>query len=366
MKITNEILTVIIPTYNEVGNIDNAINKISKALDGYNFRFLFVDDNSDDGTLKKINKFKSIQSNVDLIVRVGRRGLSGACIEGILNAKTPYIAIMDCDLQHDENLLKKMLNAFINDTNLDLVIGSRHTKKGSAKKGFSFVRELGSKLAIKFTKIILRINVSDPMSGFFMVKRSSIISKINKLQPNGFKILTDIIATNRNKLVIRELGYEFKKRHSGSSKMSVLVVLELIGLILSHLTLGIISVRFFLFGLVGFSGIFVQLISTYFLLKIINFSFFYSHLISIIITMTSNFFLNNALTFKDHSLIGRSFLRGLMSFYIICSIGAFANIAVAEKLFSNIEIWYFASFIGALVGALWNFIFSSIFTWKIR
>ena len=267
--------------------------------------------------------------------------------------------------KHDENLLKKMLNAFINDTNLDLVIGSRHTKKGSAKKGFSFVRELGSRLAIKFTKIILRINVR-PNEWFFMVKRSSIISKINKLQPNGFKILTDIIATTRNKLVIRELGYEFKKRHSGSSKMSVLVVLELIGLILSHLTLGIISVRFFLFGLVGFSGIFVQQISTYFLLKIINFSFFYSHLISIIITMTSNFFLNNALTFKDHSLIGRSFLRGLMSFYIICSIGAFANIAVADKLFGSLGIWYFASLIGALVGAFWNFIFSSIFTWKIR
>ncbi len=366
MKITNEMLTVIIPTYNEVGNIDNAINKISKALDGYNFRFLFVDDNSDDGTLKKINNFKSIQSNVDLIVRVGRRGLSGACIEGILNAKTPYIAIMDCDLQHDENLLKKMLNAFINDTNLDLVIGSRHTKKGSAKKGFSFVRELGSKLAIKFTKIILRINVSDPMSGFFMVKRSSIISKINKLQPNGFKILADILATSKGDLLTKELGYEFKKRNAGHSKMNFSIILELFGLILSHLSFGIIPIRFVLFGFVGFSGVIVQLISTYFFFKIVTLSFFYSHLISILITMTNNFYLNNSLTFKDHSLAGRSFFKGLISFYIVCSIGAFANIAVAEKIFNSIGIWYFASLIGALVGALWNFIFSSLFTWKTR
>ncbi len=366
MTNNNDILTVIIPTYNEVDNINNVIEKVSTVLNGINFRFLFVDDNSEDGTVEEINKFKSIRSNISLILRVGRRGLSGACIEGILNATTPYIAVIDCDLQHDENLLKKMLSAFQDDPNLDLIIGSRHVEKGSAKKGFSVIRELGSQLAIKLTKIILRINVSDPMSGFFMLKKSSINSIINKLQPNGFKILTDIIATSRNKLVIREFGYEFKKRHSGHSKMSLLVVLELIGLILSHLTLGLISVRFFLFALVGFSGIFVQLISTYFLFKIIGLSFFFSHLISIIITMTSNFFLNNAITFKDHSLIGRSFFRGLISFYVICSVGAFANIAVADKLFSSLGIWYFASAIGALVGAFWNFIFSSIFTWKIR
>ena len=148
--------------------------------------------------------------------------------------------------------------------------------------------------------------------------------------------------------------------------MSFTVVLELIGLLISHFTYGLISMRFILFGFVGSSGIFVQLFSTFFFLKIISFSFFYSQLFSIIIAMTSNYFLNNIITFKDHSLVGKSFYQGLLSFYMICSVGAFANIAIAEKLFNSIGIWYLASFSGAMVGAIWNFIFSSLFTWKTR
>ncbi len=363
---SSSLITVIVPTFNEVENIENFVINIRKVLSPYEFQILFVDDNSTDGTIEKINKFKSISDDVDLIVRIGRRGLSGACIEGIHAANSTYIAVIDCDLQHDEKLLVKMLDNFKENNDLDLIIGSRYVDKGESKNGFSFIRDFGSKIAVKITKKILKINVNDPMSGFFMAKKSSIQSSLQKLQPNGFKILVDILATCKGNLIIKELGYEFKKRQLGQSKMSFTVVLELIGLLVSHFTYGLISMRFFLFGFVGSSGIFVQLFSTYFFLKIISFSFFYSQLFSILIAMTSNYFLNNLITFKDHSLIGKSFLHGLFSFYIICSIGAFANIAIAEKLFNSSGIWYLASFSGAMVGALWNFIFSSIFTWKTR
>ena len=360
------LITVIVPTLNEVGNIEKFISRIQKVLEQTKFQILFVDDNSKDGTINRINEFKKRYDNIDLIVRVGRRGLSGACIEGIQKAKSTYFAVIDCDLQHDEKLLVKMLKAFNENKSLDLVVGSRHVNNGNSNKGLSYIRNLGSRYAIKLTQKLLKIEINDPMSGFFMAKKSSILSILNKLQPNGFKILADILATSRGNLITKELGYEFKKRDFGHSKMNFSVMLELLGLILSHLSFGIISIRFVLFGFVGFSGVIVQLMSTYFFFKIITLSFFYSHLISIFITMTSNFYLNNSLTFKDHSLAGRSFLKGLISFYIVCSIGAFANIAVAEKIFNSIEIWYIASLIGALIGALWNFIFSSLFTWKTR
>ena len=228
------LITVIVPTLNEVDNIEKFISRIQKVLEQTKFQILFVDDNSKDGTINRINEFKKRYDNIDLIVRVGRRGLSGACIEGIQKAKSTYFAVIDCDLQHDEKLLVKMLKAFNENESLDLVVGSRHVNNGNSNKGLSYIRNLGSRYAIKLTQKLLKIEINDPMSGFFMAKKSSIVSLLDKLQPNGFKILADILATCRGDLITKELGYEFKKRDLGQSKMSFSVILELLGLILSH------------------------------------------------------------------------------------------------------------------------------------
>ena len=359
-------LTVVVPTFNEFQNIQAIVEKIEVTLSKVDFEILFVDDNSDDGTIDAIKSLELRNERVSLLLRVGRRGLAGACIEGILSAKSDFVAVIDCDMQHDETKFLDMLSRFDENSNLDLVVGSRHSDEGEVAGGLSEIRAFGSNLAIWITQKLLRIKVKDPMSGFFMVKKMSVMPIIKNLQPNGFKILADMIASSKNQWNIEEVGYTFKKRKSGESKMNLTVALELLGLILSHLSFGWLSIRFVLFAFVGVSGVFVQLLSTFFLLHALGLPFLQSHILSIIIAMTSNFSLNNLLTYKDRSLVGPKYFKGLLSFYLICSAGALANIAVADFIFRNVGIWLLASISGALIGAIWNFIFSSIFTWRTR
>ncbi len=359
-------LTVVIPTFNEVENIRIIVEKIEQTLSPKDFKVLFVDDNSDDGTAEVIKELETEKSHVSLLSRFGRRGLAGACIEGIFAAKSNLVAVMDCDLQHDETKLLKMLSKLEKNPNLDLIVGSRYFDDGKVEGGLSRIRQIGSRLAIWSTQTFLGIKVKDPMSGFFMVRRSTMMPIINKLQPNVFKILADMIASSKGKWKIEEVGYEFKERQSGESKMSIGVAFELLGLILSHLSFGLLSIRFILFGIVGFSGIFVQLFSTFIFFSVLGLPFLQSHISSVVIAMTSNFSLNNLLTYKDRSLLGKNYFKGLISFYLICSAGALANVAIADFIFENIGLWLVASLAGALLGAVWNFIFSSIFTWKTR
>ena len=366
MRKTDNILTVIIPTYNEVGNILEIVKRLNKVLHGKKFNILFIDDNSLDGTIEKILQIKKEDDKVELIVRTTARGLASACIDGFINSNSEFVAVMDCDLQHDEKILPIMLEKLTSNNNLDLIVGSRYKEDGSSKSGFSTLRNFLSIFAISFTKFFLMIKLRDPMSGFFMIKKSKLNLLIPKLQPNGFKILADIVASSKGSLFIEEIGYDFKKRHSGESKMNLKVALELISLILSHLSYGFLSVRFILFAMVGLSGIFVQILSTYLLYEILNLPFLQSHIISVWFAMTNNFYLNNILTYRDRALNGQKYFKGLLSFYLICSIGALANVAFADFVYKNLKLWFFASMLGALLGALWNFIINSTFTWKVK
>ncbi len=359
-------LTIVIPTFNEKENIYLIISKLEETLVGINFKILFVDDNSTDGTIEEIRQIALVKPYVSLLLRIGRRGLAGACIEGLLTAKSDFVAVMDCDLQHEETKLVEMLQKFNNDKELDLVVGTRHLNDGSSEEGFNKARQLGSTIATRITNYILKLNTSDPMSGFFMVRQSSVIPIATKLQPEGFKILADMIASSQGKWKIDEVAYNFKKRLKGESKMEPAVAFELLGLLISHLTFGFLSLRFVLFLMVGFSGIFIQLFFTWIAFSLFEFSFLTAQSAGVIFAMTTNFYLNNLLTYKDRSLSGFKFLKGLVSFYLVCSVGAVCNVAIAKMTFEILAIWQIASLVGATVGAVWNFFFSSIFTWKVR
>ena len=359
-------LSIVIPTYNEKDNISKILEKLKDALKGINHEIIFVDDNSPDETSREIKFFMRKSSNIRLVHRIGRRGLSGAVIEGFFAANSDLVAVMDCDLQHDETKLSDMMDLFSKSTSLDIVIATRFTDEGEISDiAFSKIRKLGSKITTFLVKKLLNIKSSDPLSGFFMAKKETFLRSTDKLQTQGFKILADFLATEGKNIEIKELGYKFKNRITGESKMSFQTALELMGLILSQIFQGRVSIRFILFCMVGLSGIFVQLLITGASMFFIN-QFPTSQTLGIIAAMTSNYFLNNSITFKERKLQSFELIRGLFSFYLICSLGAFTNFAIASYIFDFSSNWLISSFIGAVFGAIWNFTLTSIFTWKSK
>ena len=359
-------LTIVVPTYNEKLNVRPLVSLLDKALVDVNWEVVFVDDDSPDGTADEVRELARTRLDVRVIHRIGRRGLSGACIEGILSSAAPYVAVMDGDLQHDETVLISMIASFNADPELNLVIGSRNVEGGSSGNGLSGIRSFGSDMATVMARKLLKIRVQDPLSGFFMIKLESFRDVVGELQRQGFKILTDLLSASRGSWKIKEIPFVFKERQYGQSKMDSAVTLEYFGLILARLTGGAISIRFVLFLFVGLTGILVQLLMVGIFLNVMFLSFFYSQILAVILAMTSNFFLNNILTYRDQSLSGKYILFGLLSFYFVCSLGAVANVAVANLVYNFVPLWILASFFGSVISSLWNFMSSKWLTWRVR
>ena len=359
-------LTIVVPTYNEKLNVRPLVSLLDKALVDINWEVVFVDDDSPDGTADEVRELAITRLDVRVIHRIGRRGLSGACIEGILSSAAPYVAVMDGDLQHDETVLISMIASFNADPELNLVIGSRNVEGGSSGNGLSGMRSFGSDVATVIARKLLKIQVQDPMSGFFMIKLESFREVVGELQRQGFKILTDLLSASRGSWKIKEIPFVFKERQYGQSKMDSAVTLEYFGLILARLTGGAISIRFVLFLFVGLTGILVQLLMVGIFLNVMFLSFFYAQILAVILAMTSNFFLNNILTYRDQSLSGKYILFGLLSFYFVCSLGAVANVAVANLVYNFVPLWILASFSGSVISSLWNFMSSKWLTWRVR
>lgn len=359
-------LTIVVPSFNERQNVEPLIKLLHKALDDIRWEAIFVDDDSPDGTADEVRRLERDWPNVRVIQRLGRRGLSSACAEGILASAAPIAAVIDADRQHDETKLVDMFKLFKANPDLDLVVGSRHLAGASASAGFSARRSAGSDIAIWLTRKLLKLDVTDPMSGFFMVKRQSFNEIALDIQKDGFKILADMLVTSRNRWNVREVGYEFRKREAGESKMNVAIVAEFLALIGTHMLGGIIPIRFLLFLAVGFTGVLVQLLTVWFTLNVKGDNFVAAQLTGVFVAMTTNFALNNILTYADRVLSGLAFVRGLISFYAVCSIGMIANVAVANYAYQILPYWMIASVLGAGVGAIWNFGASAAVTWRAR
>jgi len=357
-------LSVVVPTFNERDNVVTLFRKLETALAGVAWEVIYVDDNSPDGTWDVVRALAREDSRVRCIRRIGRRGLSGACIEGILASSAPCAAVIDADLQHDETQLPKML-ALLQGGEADLVVGSRYIEGGSADS-FDKQRAGFSMLATSVAKRLLRVEIADPMSGFFMIRRDRFEQLAPQLSTQGFKILLDIVATARGSLRIKEIPFTFGSRLHGESKLDSMVALDFLGLVLAKLTHDVVSLRFLLFAMVGSLGLFVHLAALFIALETFNVPFPEAQACGALLAMTSNFLLNNFLTYRDQRLKGFGILRGLLLFYLFCSVGLLANVGVAFSVYDQEPIWWLAGAAGALMGVVWNYAMSGLFVWRKR
>lgn len=357
-------LAVVVPTLHERENIAPLLTGLREALGHVTHEVIFVDDGSTDGTPELIAGIARTDRTVRLIRRHGRRGLSSAVMEGALSTAAPIVAVIDADGQHDESLLPELVAAVASGA-ADVAVGTRYAAGGSVgafNRGRSFI----SRAATKAAAIVTGTRLSDPMSGFFAIRHSSLLAAVPRLSGKGFKILLDLLASAREPLRVVEFPYRFRMRTAGSSKLDSAVALEFFVMLIDKRIGRVLPIRLLMFLSVGALGLGIHLTVLDVLLKDIGTSFQAAQTGAVITAMTCNFFLNNAFTYRDRRLRGVSILRGLATFYLICGLGALANIGIADLVYSSERRWWLAGVAGATIGALWNYVTSSIFTWRQR
>jgi dolichol-phosphate mannosyltransferase len=357
-------IAVIVPTLNERDNVPLVAAELVRVFGDTRWEVVFVDDDSPDGTMDVIRALAATDPRIRGIERIGRRGLAGAVIEGILSTSAPFVAVMDGDLQHDPATLPQMLR-LLKDGEADLVVGSRFVDADAAPAHQSAVRNAASAVANGLARRLLGVTLKDPMSGFFAVRRPVFAEVQERLSRHGFKILLDILASSQRPLSVREIRSAFRPRQAGESKLDGLVILDYAGLLLAKLTGGYVPIRFVLFSLVGGLGVVVHL-ATLRLALGLGTAFGPAQTAATLVAMVSNYALNNSLTFRDRRRRGLRFLTGLLLFIAVCSIGVVANVGVASLIYERDARWLLAGLAGAAIGAVWNYVANSVVTWRDR
>jgi dolichol-phosphate mannosyltransferase len=355
-------LAVVVPTYNEVDNLPILVERLEATLDGIDWELIVVDDDSPDGTAQRVRAIACQHPRVRLLQRVGRRGLSSACIEGMLATMAPYLAVIDADLQHDETLLPEMLRRLRQEP-LDVVIGSRYVAGGQLG-AWDRQRASMSQFATRLGQHLIKAEVKDPLSGFFMLRAEVLQDCVRELSGVGYKILLDLFATHPRPLRFVELPYQFSARHSGDSKLDEAVLWEYLLMLIQKWLGPMVPARFIAFSLIGGSGVFVHLLVLWISFKGFGASFLVGQSLAALVAMTSNFFLNNLFTYSDMRLRGWGLLRGWLSFVVACSVGALANVGIASWIFETHSLWVLSALAGILVGAVWNYAVTAVYTWK--
>jgi dolichol-phosphate mannosyltransferase len=352
-------LTVVIPTYKEAANVAAVVGRLDAALNDRRWHVVFVDDNSPDGTAEAVKALARIDPRISCLRRIGRRGLAGAVMEGALASAAPWILVMDADGQHDEALIASMIDrAEIGD--VDVVVASRYVDVGSAEGGLSRARRRGSRLATRLAQLATRLDLSDPMSGFFLVRRTALDAVAPRVSPHGFKVLFDILACAHPPMRAAELPLVFRPRLQGESKLDRRVVLEYLALLGSKASGDLISPRALVYAVVGATGLAVHLAV---LNGLRSLGFGEANLLAAAAAMTSNYLLNNEITYRDRRRRGVSLLWGYLKFASLCALGLAINLSVGEFAYEHLHNRDVSAVLGAVAAAAWNYGSTAVVLW---
>jgi dolichol-phosphate mannosyltransferase len=362
-------LSVIVPTFNESGNISEIVKRLDTVLAGFGWEVIFVDDNSPDGTAEIVRTLAADDRRIRLISRHNRRGLSSAVIEGMLAATADILAVMDGDLQHDETVLPRLYDAVARG-GADIASASRFLLEDGADGLSSEKRVHLSNTGIKAANRLFGLELTDPLTGFFVVRRNVVEDALPNLSEVGFKILLDILASASKPPRIVELPFKFRPRASGASKLDNRVLYDFLLFFIEKKLSRFLPVpsQFLSFALINTIGIGVHFSIFFPLVDFANVDFFPAQLIATIIAMAFNYSVNNFVTYHDRQLRGTDFYIGFVVFAALCALGIIANVGVASILHTQYENLFYAvpALAGALITVVWNYAATKAFVWGGR
>lgn len=353
-------LSLVICTLNEGEAIGPLIDETRGALEAAGvsaFEIIVVDDDSSDQTGAVVTAKAAADPRVRLIVRTGVRGLASAAVRGWDAARGEVLALMDGDGQHDPALIPQLLEEV--DGGADLAIASRYMS--DAASGLTGRRHWISRAATRLAGLVLRVRLRDPMSGCFAMRRDWYEATRPRLSTVGFKILLDLAASSPRPPRIAELPTALRPRQGGESKLDMRVMLDLASLLIEKRTGKLIPSRFVEFSLVGCSGVVVNLLV---LAMLGGLPFPVAFGIATLVAMTSNYWLNSLLTYRDQRLRGWRRWRGLLMFYVACSGGALLGQGVGNGLIALEAPRWLAGLAGALSGGVWNYVATRWMIWS--
>lgn len=354
-------ISVVVPTFNESENIGPLVARIGGALLGLDWEVVIVDDNSPDGTARLARQMSLDDDRVRAILRVADRGLARACIQGMLSSKGELICVMDADGQHDPHVIQRMVDR-IGNGDVDMVSASRRLEVADPR-ALSASRRAFSKAGNFASNIVLGRQLTDPLTGFFVIRRGTFFDLAQDLGDPGFKLLLDILIS-RPALRHAEVPFEFGARRSGASKLDSLVAWQFMTFLVSKLTRGILPASFVSFLFVGGTGVFVHLVVLYSALGTGS-SFSFAQTCAALVAATSNFLLNNLLTFRDRRLSGSRMVVGYLKFLVVSSIGIVANVSAATVAYENLgQMALLATFAGIALDTIWKFVVANRFVWR--